>query len=84
MTNLKAFDKVRECAETLESKGLSKPRHGTDMGDHPPITPTTFVPDSLKGDESRLYEYICRHFLASVAADASFVKTTVKLRVAGH
>jgi len=54
------------------------------MGDHPPITPTTFVPKELFGDESRLYEYICRHYLASIAPDAKFIKTTVKLKVAGH
>ena len=53
------------------------------MGDHPPITPTTNIPQDLNGDALQLYEYISRHFLASISPDSKFNKTTIKFRVAG-
>jgi len=58
---------------------MKHPRGGKDVGDHPPITPTNKTPsrESLKGDEWRLYEYVARHFLATVSADAKLIKRSV-------
>jgi DNA topoisomerase-3 len=38
---------------------------GTDVGDHPPITPVRSATESDVGggDAWRLYEYVVRHFL---------------------
>jgi DNA topoisomerase IA len=40
------------------------------MGDHPPITPTVNFPRSLPGSEEKMYEYISKHYLASISQDA--------------
>lgn len=41
---------------------------GTDAGDHPPITPVRGASESELGGgaEFLIYDYICRHFLASI------------------
>lgn len=42
---------------------------GTDSGDHPPITPLKNASrDQLKDTEWRLYEFVVRHFIATVSA----------------
>mgnify|MGYP002786320372 CR=1 FL=1 len=38
-----------------------------DHGDHPPITPTPYATqEELGGDAWRIYDYVTRHFLATV------------------
>merc|ERR1719189_30053 len=60
------------CKELL-SAGLSKPRKGHDAGDHPPITPCRAVSrGDLDGDSWRLYDYIARHYLATVSANCKY------------
>jgi len=42
-------------------------RKGSDQGDHPPITPMKSATESELGhDAFRLYDYITRHFIATV------------------
>jgi DNA topoisomerase-3 len=52
---------------------MRKPKKGVDAGDHPPITP---VKSASKGElrdrEWKLYSFISRNFLGSIAADASY------------
>eukprot|EP00828_Plagiopyla_frontata_P030909 TRINITY_DN4070_c0_g1_i5.p1 TRINITY_DN4070_c0_g1~~TRINITY_DN4070_c0_g1_i5.p1 ORF type:complete len:576 (-),score=79.71 TRINITY_DN4070_c0_g1_i5:23-1750(-) len=70
-------NKISEYANKLQKLGLSKPKHGVDCGDHPPITPTekTFKPTSKSTNEDiRLYEYISQHFLATISEDFKFAK----------
>lgn len=46
---------------------------GTDVGDHPPITPTsTKCAKGLTGDMKRLYDLIASHFLATLMEDAVY------------
>ena len=46
---------------------FTKPRKGSDAGDHPPITPMRGASESdLGGEAWRVYEYIARHFIATV------------------
>ena len=58
---------------------MRNPKGGKDVGDHPPITPTNKTPsrDSLKTDEWRVYEYVARHFLATISPDAKIAKRSV-------
>ena len=43
-------------------------RKGSDAGDHPPITPMKSASESaLDHDSWRLYDYITRHFIATVS-----------------
>jgi len=55
----------------LLREGHNKSRGGVDMGDHPPITPCRAArPGELSGDMARVYEFVVRHFIASVSQDA--------------
>ncbi len=57
-------DEVRE----LLGMGVNRPRKGADAGDHPPITPMRGATEAdLGGEAWRLYEYIVRHFIATVS-----------------
>eukprot|EP00913_Durusdinium_trenchii_P032807 g30712.t1 len=59
---------------------------GTDKGDHPPITPIKAAPkdEFSKGKEWRLYEYVTRHFIASLMDDASYDEIRYVFDVAGE
>ena len=54
------------------------------MGDHPPITPTTKLAINLAPEEGKLYDFIARHFLATLSPDAKFEKKTITFAIAGH
>ncbi|KAH8739347.1 DNA topoisomerase III beta-1 [Cryptosporidium ryanae] len=66
--------------------GYASPRKdGSDAGDHPPITPVKSATNNdLSGDSWRLYDMICRHFLATVSRDASILKETIKFDIQGE
>jgi len=56
-------DEVRE----ILASGINRPKKGHDAGDHPPITPMRLASrNELDGDSWRLYDYITRHFVATV------------------
>ena len=67
-------------------QNFNKPLLGTDAGDHPPITPTVKIPrpDQLNQNEAKLYEYICRTYLASISPDAKFAKTKIHFQIGAH
>lgn len=49
------------------AEGINKTRKGHDAGDHPPITPMKLANrNDLEGDAWKLYDYITRHFIATV------------------
>ena len=53
--------------QELLQQGMSSPRRGVDVGDHPPITPMRSAGESELGhDAFRLYELITRVFIATV------------------
>jgi len=48
--------------------GIQRPKKGHDAGDHPPITPMKAASEAELGHEAwHLYDYITRHFIASVS-----------------
>ena len=53
-----------------------KQAHGKDAGDHPPITPMRPATreEFTKGPEWRIYEYVTRHFIASLMADMEYTE----------
>eukprot|EP00920_Eleutheroschizon_duboscqi_P012971 GHVT01030767.1.p1 GENE.GHVT01030767.1~~GHVT01030767.1.p1 ORF type:complete len:759 (-),score=151.53 GHVT01030767.1:1712-3988(-) len=73
-------------ATKLLQAGLNTPRAGTDVGDHPPITPVRAASEGQLGgpDEWRLYELVTRNFLASVSPDCKFLKRKVVLQIGGE
>lgn len=60
------------------------PRNGKKSDQaHPPIHPTKFTA-GLQGDEKRVYELVCRHFLACVSRDAKGSETQVTAEMASE
>ncbi|XP_055337807.1 DNA topoisomerase 3-beta-1-like [Paramacrobiotus metropolitanus] len=59
--------------------GIQKPKKGTDVGDHPPITPAKAATEATLGEGWRLYEYICCHFLATIMPDCVYTETTATI-----
>ncbi|NXS69193.1 TOP3B topoisomerase, partial [Pandion haliaetus] len=71
-----------ETVKALLSEGINRPRKGHDAGDHPPITPMRAATEvELGGDGWRLYEYITRHFIATVGADCKYLQTTISFSI---
>jgi len=66
-------------AVKLLQAGFSVSKQGLDAGDHPPITPTPKTPPlgALSDAQAAMYDYICRHFLATLGRDARLAKTKV-------
>lgn len=64
------------------AEGINKPRKGHDAGDHPPITPMKLATrNDLEGDAWKLYDYITRHFIATVSKDCKYLSTTVTFNI---
>uniref|UniRef100_A0A1A9WUA1 DNA topoisomerase n=1 Tax=Glossina brevipalpis TaxID=37001 RepID=A0A1A9WUA1_9MUSC len=60
------------------------PRNGNKSDQaHPPIHPTKMI-QNLDGNEGRVYELICRHFLACVSKDAVGSETVVNINIEGE
>ncbi|GBE59944.1 DNA topoisomerase III beta-1 [Babesia ovata] len=85
-------DLLRKCRSTPEYGNLVEtlmksgtplgPHGGRDAGDHPPITPVRLVSQGvLTGDDWRLYDFIVRHFLASIAGPCKVETTTYTINV---
>ncbi|KAL6465257.1 hypothetical protein MHYP_G00253900 [Metynnis hypsauchen] len=71
-----------ETVKALLSEGINRPRKGVDAGDHPPITPMRSASESELGSDGwRLYEYITRHFIATVSHDCKYLQTTITFRI---
>eukprot|EP01029_Cantina_marsupialis_P016238 TRINITY_DN3614_c0_g1_i1.p1 TRINITY_DN3614_c0_g1~~TRINITY_DN3614_c0_g1_i1.p1 ORF type:complete len:850 (+),score=234.11 TRINITY_DN3614_c0_g1_i1:42-2591(+) len=67
--------------ENLLAEGVGTPRSGHDAGDHPPITPVRPDDGTVEAGCARLFDMICRHFIATVSKDCVFdkVKMTVSI-----
>ncbi|KAK2911000.1 hypothetical protein QQF64_026606 [Cirrhinus molitorella] len=72
-----------EMVKALLSEGINRPRKGVDAGDHPPITPMRAASESELGSDGwRLYDYITRHFIATVSPDCKYLQTTISFSIA--
>lgn len=69
--------------EELLQNGIVKPRPGHDAGDHPPITPMKIAQqtDFSDRDTWRVYDYIARHFIATLSGDMKYEQTTVTFSI---
>ncbi|XP_009235101.1 DNA topoisomerase 3-beta-1 isoform X4 [Pongo abelii] len=71
-----------DTVKQLLAEGINRPRKGHDAGDHPPITPMKSATEAeLGGDAWRLYEYITRHFIATVSHDCKYLQSTISFRI---
>ena len=58
---------------------------GSDVGDHPPITPVVMATEhDLDTDSWRIYDYVTRHFLGSVSGDCVYCRTKASFSCAGE
>lgn len=59
------------------ANGINRPKKGHDAGDHPPITPMKSASEAELGNEAwKLYDYITRHFIATLSSDCTYLLTT--------
>ncbi|KMQ89198.1 dna topoisomerase 3-beta-1 [Lasius niger] len=71
-----------EEVRNIIAAGINRPKKGHDAGDHPPITPMKHATrNELDGDSWRLYDYITRHFIATLARDCKYLSTTIKFEI---
>uniref|UniRef100_A0A8C8XC07 DNA topoisomerase n=1 Tax=Panthera leo TaxID=9689 RepID=A0A8C8XC07_PANLE len=71
-----------DTVKRLLTEGINRPRKGHDAGDHPPITPMRSATEAELGSEAwRLYEYITRHFIATVSYDCKYLQSTISFRI---
>ncbi|MCL4135961.1 UNVERIFIED_CONTAM: hypothetical protein GTU68_032198 [Idotea baltica] len=74
----------RDVKELL-SEGISRPKKGHDVGDHPPITPMKAAESNqLDHDSWRLYEYIVKHFIGTLMPDCTYLSTVVSTVIGGE
>ena len=75
-----------EYVSDLLAGGMVRPRVGKDEGDHPPITPMEAATESEigGGDAWRLYDFIARHFVASLSPDCVYAARRAELSAAGE
>eukprot|EP00878_Enallax_costatus_P033145 GHUV01036535.1.p1 GENE.GHUV01036535.1~~GHUV01036535.1.p1 ORF type:complete len:508 (+),score=89.61 GHUV01036535.1:521-2044(+) len=75
-----------EYAGSLLQQGVSRPKGGVDVGDHPPITPVrAATAEELGGGDAWLiYEFVARHFLASISGDCVLQKTKAVMVAGGE
>ncbi|XP_060074052.1 DNA topoisomerase 3-beta-1-like [Ylistrum balloti] len=66
----------------LLNTGIQKPKKGSDAGDHPPITPMRPATEAELGHDAwRLYDFITRHFIATLSRDMKYLQTTVYIEI---
>ena len=71
-----------EFAGQVLANGGPRPRVGKKSDQaHPPIHPLKAA-GNLQGNEAKVYEFVTRHFLACVSADALGKETTVRIDIA--
>ncbi|KAG7304724.1 DNA topoisomerase 3-beta-1 [Plutella xylostella] len=66
----------------LLAGGVNKPKKGKDVGDHPPITPMRPATEAeLEGDAWRVYDYITRHFIATLSRDCRYLSNCITFQI---
>lgn len=69
----------------LHEGQYNRPRTGKNNDNaHPPIHPVKYPDQPLNNDEKRLYDLVCRHFLASCSKDGIGHETVVTVDLAGE
>ncbi len=86
LKTLATVPEFREGAEKLLAKDKLTPTRGKqETTDHPPIYPTGAAsPDNLRADEWKVYNLICRRFMATLSDAAILESTKVTLDVEGE
>ena len=78
--------KVTPCSYNMKGIKLNNllAKKGMDAGDHPPITPMRKAEQGeLSGDDWRLYDYVTRHFIATLSPNCKYSKLKVIINFYG-
>jgi DNA topoisomerase-3 len=70
--------KYSAIVQQLLTQRKFNPKGGTDVGDHPPITPMRANDGQLSGDQARIYDYVVQHFIGTIMGPCKY--STQKLR----
>ncbi len=73
------INKLKSSAEKILSQKKIEPSRGKLSKDHPPIYPVGIPKQELSTEEWRIYELICRRFLATLSEDALTENLLVKI-----
>jgi len=86
INSLKGSQDWGQHCSTLLQSGFRKPHSGKDCGDHPPIHPLRNASRNDFGDRDSwlIFEYVCRHFLATISADFIYESTKVTFEIGGE
>ncbi|KAI0984676.1 hypothetical protein GJ496_001660 [Pomphorhynchus laevis] len=79
-TNHSEFGQIAN--EIISGNKFQVPKKGKDCGDHPPITPVGVPSSPLSGDHRKIYDYVVRHFLATMSKESIYDETHVITKVA--
>ena len=74
----------KEAQEVLTSGRKYPTRGKKQTTDHPPIHPVGSPSKNLSGDQEKIYELICRRFLATLAKDAISETSDVLIDISGE
>lgn len=71
-----------EMAKRLLNGEMKAAKKGVDVGDHPPITPTSYAThEELGGEAWRLYDFITRYFIATLSPDCRYEELTITVQI---
>ncbi|MCD6434237.1 MAG: DNA topoisomerase I [Candidatus Diapherotrites archaeon] len=85
INKLLSVKELSKDAETIIALGKLNPSQGKKTKDHPPIHPVAAASkERLSREQWKIYELICRHFLATLAEDAIVRNTTAYLQIKGE
>ncbi len=82
LNQLATVNQFAPMAGQLLAKKKLEPSKGQFAKDHPPIHPVAAPSRQLQADEWRIYELICRRFMATLAEDALTENLAVEIELA--
>ncbi|CAK9027622.1 unnamed protein product [Durusdinium trenchii] len=73
-----------QALKTWTAQSHQQSYRARDVGDHPPIVPLrTPEPGEVSGQQKRLYDYVCQHFVASWLADVKLQRYEATVEIEG-
>jgi len=80
LSNLSKVDELREAVEKVLALGKLSPSAGKSAKDHPPLHPVSAaLKSALQPEQWKIYELVCRRFLATLGEDAVTENLSVEI-----
>ncbi|CAI7993512.1 DNA topoisomerase 3-beta-1 [Geodia barretti] len=82
LSSLSGHPEFGEHASSILRTSIKPPSGGVDVGDHPPITPMRSASrDQLRDSEWKIYDFVARHFLATLMPECKYKLTEVEISI---